>query len=142
MAKKRKKPSRVTTLVDIAAAAVGLVSLARELLQHHEATRQRSETATEPVTEGDGVATSARPPSPSQYGRGATTLGALNTALDTAQALIDVNAAPPQALRSLDRITKRRARRIVSHRPFKRVKDLKRVLPTGVYKTVKQHLTV
>jgi hypothetical protein len=44
-AKKRKRSGgdRVTTLVNLAAAAVGLASLARELMQRHEAAKPTDE---------------------------------------------------------------------------------------------------
>jgi DNA uptake protein ComE-like DNA-binding protein len=67
---------------------------------------------------------------------------AVDAALDTAQALIDLNTASPDLLRSLRRINKRRAKRILSRRPFGHVKDLKKVVPKRVYKAVRSHVTV
>jgi DNA uptake protein ComE-like DNA-binding protein len=66
----------------------------------------------------------------------------VDAALATAQALIDLNTASPDLLRSLRRINKKRAKRIRSHRPFGHVKDLKKVVPKRVYKAVSTHVTV
>jgi DNA uptake protein ComE-like DNA-binding protein len=69
-------------------------------------------------------------------------MGVAQLAVDTARAVLDLNAASPDALRSLPRIGRKRARKILAHRPFGRVKDLKKVLPKRVYKVVKHQLTV
>ncbi len=68
--------------------------------------------------------------------------GAVAGAVGVAKALLDLNAAPPDALMTLRKIGRKRAKRIVAHRPFLRVKDLKRVLPKRVYEVVKHQLTV
>jgi hypothetical protein len=67
---------------------------------------------------------------------------AADAALDTAQALIDLNTASPDLLRSLRKVNKKRAKRILSHRPFGHVKDLKKIVPKRVYKSVRSHITV
>ncbi len=69
-------------------------------------------------------------------------VGAVAGVVGAAKALLDLNAAPPDALMTLRKIGRKRAKRIVAHRPFLRVKDLKRVLPKRVYEVVKHQLTV
>jgi DNA uptake protein ComE-like DNA-binding protein len=75
-------------------------------------------------------------------GRALGAAGVVAAAAGVAKALLDLNAAPPDALMGLRKIGRKRAKRIVAHRPFVRVKDLKRVLPKRVYKAVKHQLTV
>ena len=95
---------------------------------------------------GDGTATPGVSPLAAavgdNIGRPLGVAGAVAGAAGVAKALLDLNAAPPDALMTLRKIGRKRAKRIVAHRPFVRVKDLKRVLPKRVYKVVKRHLTV
>ncbi len=113
------------------------MSLAHDLMQRHQAAKRQDETA-------DVNAAGATVPEqvPGHDTRTGTALRSLDKPLDTARALVDVNQAPPHALRALQPITRKRAKRIVAHRPFKQVKQLKRVLPKGVYRSIKDQLTV
>jgi DNA uptake protein ComE-like DNA-binding protein len=69
-------------------------------------------------------------------------LGTAGAVAGLAHALIDLNRASPDMLMSLRKIGRKRVRKIIAHRPFGRVKDLKKVLPKRVYKVVKEHITV
>lgn len=137
----RKGGSRIGTLINLAAAAAGLVSLARDLMQRHEEAK-RTAAAPARMDGPDRDADEAPAPSPGGVGAGGLALRAVDAALDAAQGLIDLNAAPTDARRQLNPITKKRAKRIVAHRPFRDVKELKRVLPRNVYKAIRQQLTV
>jgi DNA uptake protein ComE-like DNA-binding protein len=141
MAKKRKKRNRgqtLATMVELAGAAAGLVSLAYELMQRHQAGKQQT------IPQRDGGEVSAEHPRP---GTGdeecpGSLLDKAGATLGAAGDLINVNRATPEVLRALQPIGKKRAKRIVARRPFKDVKQLKRVLPKDVYRTIKHQLTV
>jgi len=141
MAKKSKKGGRGRTLasmVELAAAAAGLVSLAYELMQRHQAGRQHANLPSTNGETGEGhrpLQTSGHEPSDSLLGKAGAALGAAGD-------LINVNRASPEVLRALQPLGKKRAKRIVARRPFKRVKQLKGVLPKDVYRSIKHQLTV
>jgi DNA uptake protein ComE-like DNA-binding protein len=147
MAKKAKKGKRnggrLVTLVNLAAAAAGLASLARDLMQRHEQAKASAAEQLPDPDEGRAPQVGA-PAGPARQtaAAGGGALRAIDTALDTVQALLNVNDATPDALRRLSPITKKRAKRIVARRPFKQVKELKRVLPKGAYRAIKRQLTV
>jgi DNA uptake protein ComE-like DNA-binding protein len=134
MGKKKSKRAGagVGTLVDVAAAGLGLASLASDVLER----RRRATETDRPVVEPRAWAES---PGTARLGR---TAKVADVALGTVHALLDLNAASPEALRTLPKIGKKRVRKILAHRPFGRVKDLKKVLPKRVYKVVKHRLTV
>ncbi|HYD98186.1 MAG TPA: helix-hairpin-helix domain-containing protein [Alphaproteobacteria bacterium] len=92
--------------------------------------------------DGAGPAASAEAHRGLPEGTVGRALGGATAALATAAALIDLNAASPDALMSLKKIGRKRARKIAAHRPFKSVKQLKKVVPKRVYKAVKHQLTV
>jgi len=71
------------------------------------------------------------------FDRAIGTAGAVIAAVKT---LDNLNTAPPDALMTLRKIGKKRAKKIIAKRPFKRIKDLKRILPKRVYKVVKHQL--
>jgi DNA uptake protein ComE-like DNA-binding protein len=131
---KKKKGKRagtgVGTLVDIAAAGIGLASLASEVLERRRHATAAESPVLEPQAESPGKVPLDR------------TAKLADVALGTVHALLDLNAAPPEALRSLPKIGRKRAGKILAHRPFGRVKDLKKVLPKRVYKRIKHRLTV
>ena len=141
MAKKGKKHSRgrtIATMVELAGAAAGLVSLAYELMQRHQAGKQQTD-----LRSPEGSVPQGEPPPRTGDGEhSGSLLGKAGMALGTAGDLIDVNRATPEVLRALQPIGKKRAKRIVARRPFKDVKQLKRVLPKGVYRTIKHQLTI
>ena len=98
-----------------------------------------------PPANDDGASRDAAPGTPAlgaNTGRTLDIAGVVAAAGGVAKALLDLNTAPRDALMTLRKIGRKRAKRIVAHRPFLRVKDLKRVLPKRVYKVVKRHLTV
>ncbi|MEK0082462.1 ComEA family DNA-binding protein [Benzoatithermus flavus] len=165
--KKSSKGSGLRTAVDLAAAGIGLASMAYDAYFEHRACqdglsdgdgRQQEPARTvagdrlpgaagaaarairrEAAGSGEPPKQSAGEPETGMLGR---TLGAVGAVTGLAEALIDLNRASPDMLMSLRKIGKKRARKIVAHRPFGRIKDLKKVLPKRVYKAVKQHLTV
>ena len=51
-------------------------------------------------------------------------------------------AKKPKELCSLRRVGRKHAKRIVAYRPFKRVQDLKQVLPRRVHKAARRRVTV
>jgi len=91
----------------------------------------------QPGTGPAGPATAMGDAGESGIGRAIGTAGAVIAAVKT---LEDLNTAPPDALMTLRKIGKKRARKIIAKRPFKRIKDLKRILPKRVYKVVKHQL--
>jgi DNA uptake protein ComE-like DNA-binding protein len=150
--KKSGKESTVGKVVKAAAATVGIAAMAYEAVQagrsdraghasgDGEDGRARAEDGAQAQAllagdagrrpgEGDGVAAG--------FGAAAAT-----AAVGAARALVHLNHASPELLMTLKKIGRKRAKRIVAHRPFGRVKDLKRVLPKRVYKVVKHQLTV
>lgn len=141
MAKKSKKGSRgrkLATMVEFAAAAAGLISLARELMQEHQARRQHASPSDGAPAPADNHGQAP----PSDHDHAGSLLGKAGVALGAAGDLINVNRASPEMLRALQPIGKKRAKRIVARRPFKQVKQLKRVLPKDVYRSIKHQLTV
>jgi DNA uptake protein ComE-like DNA-binding protein len=98
-----------------------------------------------PPANDDGMSRDAAPGTPALSagtGRTLDIAGVVAAAGGVAKALLDLNTAPRDALMTLRKIGRKRAKRIVAHRPFARVKDLKRVLPKRVYKAIKHQLTV
>ena len=141
-AKKSKKGGRgqtIASMIELAAAAAGLVSLAYELMQRHQAGSQQH--ANPPSTNRE-TAEGHRPLQASDHEPSGSLLGKAGVALGAAGELIDVNPATPEVLRALQPLGKKRAKRIVARRPFKNVKQLKRVLPKDVYRTIRHQLTV
>jgi hypothetical protein len=153
---RKKSGSGLDTAVNVAAAAIDVVSLIYEAMQQMQQQQHRRQ----PMSwHGDGerdpggeAAAKARAPDEDQdisiqrrragqhpVGRAVDMAGAM---IDTARVVLDLNRTRPAKLRSLPRVGRKRARKIVAHRPFKRVKDLKQVLPKRVYKAIKNKLTV
>lgn len=168
--KKGRKGSGLKGAIEMAAAGIGLAAMAYDAYRGYQAAaagRDGGERAKGGLDDGwqaaAGFADAAarairREPGPThrpmaaaeagpagglaEAGTTARAAGAIGTATALAKALVDLNRASPDMLMSLRKIGKKRARKIVAHRPFGRVKDLKKVLPKRVYKAVKGHLTV
>jgi Helix-hairpin-helix motif len=141
MAKKGKKGRRgrtIATIVELAGAAGGLVSLAHELMQRHQAGKQQADGKDHESRVCEGNASSRA----DYHERPGSLFGKIGTALGAAGDLININRATPEVLQELQPIGRKRAKRIVARRPFKDVKQLKRVLPKDVYRTIKRQLTV
>jgi DNA uptake protein ComE-like DNA-binding protein len=152
--KKKRAAGGGHGLVDVAAVGLGLASLAASALERRQqrAVAERAaagERASGAPARDDARAAAGHHAAPGGHGaerpgeaRLGPAMGVAQVAVDTARAVLDLNAASPDALRSLPRIGRKRARKILAHRPFGRVKDLKKVLPKRVYKVVKHQLTV
>jgi hypothetical protein len=154
MAKKRTQGSRLRTAAELTAAAVGLASLLYEFLQHRQGLRA------DDAAQGDdhkakgevprdahrsvAYRESRRVPEAEQSkpSRASKALRGADTLMDAAQGLIGLNEASPDALRSIRKLSRKHAKRLLSHRPFKSVRDLKQVLPRRVYKAVRNHVTI
>lgn len=110
--------------------------------QEAHALKAHSPAAAEPETPAEDAVASTLAAVGDDKGRVLGVAGAVAAVTGVAKALLDLNAASRDALMGLRKIGRKRAKRIVAHRPFARVKDLKRVLPKRVYKAVRHQLTV
>ena len=163
----KKKAGALATAVEVAATTAAVAATVYKAVQAHregEAGAKRRDgshgqaapgvadagpgqalVGRTPPPDGEAPAALATAPDAASSGKLGGVGGALGVAgavVGVAKALLDLNAAPPDALRGLRKIGRKRAKRIVAHRPFVRVKDLKRVLPKRVYKAVRHQLTV
>jgi len=138
MGRKRKRKGGGLTLervLEVATTSVGLAALVYETIQAQRHARRDHDAAAPPpdrpgpADRGNAVPDTGSPaPAAHALKVGAwhgmpSGIGAVGMMAEAAHALLDLNSAPAEALMRLKKIGRKKARRIIAHRPYARGKD-------------------